>query len=138
MKKAANVGLQHMLVIRCFFMYLVGVMVITGIAEGGIQSSTSSKDYTHTAFALPASDATLYVESSLIDNQDQGDGSAENPFACIQAAIEAAEESATIMVGPGVYRESLDYLGKSLVIRARDINEPIDSAYPVLLGSLTS
>jgi hypothetical protein len=62
------------------------------------------------------------------------DGSVAHPFDSIQEAIDAAGPGARIQVRQGVYRESLDFLGKELVVAGVDINEPEASAYPVLEG----
>ena len=40
-------------------------------------------------------------------------------FATIQAAIDAATSGDTIMVGPGVYRENIDFEGKGITVKSR-------------------
>jgi hypothetical protein len=62
------------------------------------------------------------------------DGSEAHPFDSIQEAIETAEPFSRILVRQGFYQESLDFLGKPLTVVGVDINEPRDSAYPVLEG----
>ncbi|WP_204401846.1 S-layer homology domain-containing protein [Alkaliphilus hydrothermalis] len=47
---------------------------------------------------------TIYVSS---DGNDEGLGTSESPYATIQAAINAASEEQVILVGEGVYNETL-------------------------------
>ena len=56
-------------------------------------------------------------------------------FDSIQKAIEAAEDGTEILVAPGVYRERIDFLGKSLSLRAavpnpKDPNKLIPGGHP--------
>jgi hypothetical protein len=62
----------------------------------------------------------------------QEDGTAEHPFDQIQEAIEMAGKGATIFVGAGTYRESLDLLGKNIHLIGADPNAPAGTPYPVI------
>lgn len=67
---------------------------------------------------------------------DSGEnGTAEHPFDCIQEAIEAAADGATILVRPGTYRENIDFLRKNLRLIGRDPNDPTQSSWPVIEGT---
>ncbi|MEL6905717.1 MAG: right-handed parallel beta-helix repeat-containing protein [Planctomycetota bacterium] len=56
-----------------------------------------------------------------------GDGSAAAPFATIQSALAAPTTVSgdTVHVAPGVYSESIDLLGKDIVLEARDPSLPL-------------
>lgn len=45
-------------------------------------------------------------------------------YGTIQEAIDAAEDGATIVVKPGIYRENIDFRGKSIVLRSKDPDNP--------------
>lgn len=45
-----------------------------------------------------------------------GDGTQANPFATIQHGIEAASHNDTVLVGPGVFRENINFLGKNITV----------------------
>ncbi len=49
-----------------------------------------------------------------------GDGSEPNPYCSIQTAIENAVNTDEIVVSPGTYFESIDFLGKSITLRSSD------------------
>jgi hypothetical protein len=55
-------------------------------------------------------------------------------FASIQAAIDAAPPGAAIVVGPGRYRERLDFRGKDLTVRSADPEDPLVVAATVVDG----
>lgn len=48
-----------------------------------------------------------------------GSGTQSDPYCAIQTAIQAAANSDTILVMPGVYRENLDFLGKGVRVRSQ-------------------
>ena len=62
------------------------------------------------------------------------DGTMAHPFDRIQEAIAVASEGASIIVGPGTYDESIDFVGKSIHVLGLDPNLSGTSAYPVLQG----
>jgi len=64
----------------------------------------------------------------------QENGTAAHPFDSIQEAIEVAADGASIVVRPGVYRENIDFLGKSIQLVGIDPNDPNDASFPVLDG----
>ncbi len=61
-------------------------------------------------------------------------GTPESPFDRIQEAIEVAAEGASIIVAPGTYRESIDFLGKSIQLIGMEVNEPNGATWPVIDG----
>ncbi len=89
---------------------------------------TMADDYTLKAnFASPRT--TLYVDDDAANdpapndatcNDPNADGSPEHPFDGIQNAIDVAQNGATIIVYPGIYRENIDLLGKKIYLTAVD------------------
>ncbi len=60
----------------------------------------------------------LYVDGLL--GRDSNDGKRPlTAFATIQAAIDAARNGETVLIGPGVYTETLNPLGKAITIQSR-------------------
>jgi hypothetical protein len=45
-----------------------------------------------------------------------GDGSEAKPFATIQQGIVMASDGDTVLVHPGIYRETIDFVGKNIVV----------------------
>ncbi|NBC11363.1 MAG: hypothetical protein GVY24_06450 [Planctomycetes bacterium] len=58
-----------------------------------------------TTTSTSATTRTLHVAQSHTNASDQNDGSAERPFATIQAAAERVEPGDTVLIYEGVYRE---------------------------------
>ena len=73
------------------------------------------------------------VDASVSDPQENG--TAAHPFDSIQEAIEVAAGGSSIVVRPGVYREKIDFLGKSIQVVGTDPNDPNNACFPVLDGS---
>ena len=65
----------------------------------------------------------------------QENGMAEHPFDSIQEAIEVAADGASVIVRPGVYRETIDFLGKSIQVIGTDPNDAANMPLPVIDGS---
>lgn len=92
--------------------------------------------------ANPSDPFILYVDDNAPYDPGPGDpnlsdpledGSLDHPYDSIQEAIDCAPTGSHIRVGAGTYRETLDFLGKPLVVTGADINEPI-ARYPLLMG----
>lgn len=92
-------------------------------------------------FASPRT--TLYVDDDVANNPAPGDatggdpnadGSPERPFDGIQNAIDVAQNGATIIVCPGVYRENIDLLGKKIHLTAVDPLAPHGGPCAVIEG----
>jgi hypothetical protein len=95
--------------------------------------------YTEWAFPWDAPMETLYVDSAAEPLEDMGDGSADNPFRSIQAAVDRAGELDTagmgsrLIIRSGVYRESV-------LARNRNNDSPLvleaeEPGRVILLGS---
>jgi hypothetical protein len=81
-------------------------------------------------------DAPHDPEPGNMDISDpQEDGSRDHPFDSIQEAIEVAMPGARVRVRGGTYRESLDFLGKSLILSGVDRSEPLAFSYALLTGA---
>ena len=66
---------------------------------------------------------TYYVDAS----SNYGNGSIDNPFPSIQAAINTASNGNTINVAPGTYYENINFSGKNIfVVGADSSNNIID------------
>jgi hypothetical protein len=61
---------------------------------------------------------TIYVDD---DNcPGPGNGTPENPYCSIQDAIDTAVDTDEIVVAPGTYFETIDFLGKAITLRSSD------------------
>lgn len=106
-------------------------------------SITMAEDYTIKAnFSSPL--ATLYVDDDAATDpgpNDPGcsdpnaDGSLEHPIDRIQDAIDVAQNGATIVVQPGVYRENIDLRGKKIYLTAVDPLAPDGGPCAVIEGT---
>ncbi len=75
----------------------------------------------------PAANPQLvYVSAAALDNAS-ADGTAANPYRSIEAAIRAASSGAKIMVGPGIYRETIRPKDRQTI-------EGVSGAQPVISG----
>lgn len=64
--------------------------------------------------AVPAQ-TTWYVD---VQNCPGGSGSPSDPFCSIQSAIQAAVDGDTVLVLPGAYLETIDFLGKAILVQS--------------------
>jgi hypothetical protein len=65
----------------------------------------------------------LYVDNAASDPCENGTW--QHPFDAIQEAIDVAVDETAIVVGPGVFREKIDFLGKDILLigaGAADVN----------------
>ncbi len=70
----------------------------------------------------------LYVDANTADAA-RANGTVERPFATIQEAINIAVDGDAIIVRPGLYREKINLLGRSLYLTGLD---PNGAALPVI------
>jgi len=75
----------------------------------------------------------MYVDGAAEDSEE--DGTPEHPFDSIQEAIEVAADDVSIVVRPGTYRETVDFLGKCIRLLGADPNDPERSSLPVIDGA---
>ena len=66
-----------------------------------------------------------YVATTGSD--ETGDGSDDNPFISIQKAIDASNNADTVLVSPGIYCGSIDFVGKNIVVGSHYIIDHNDS-----------
>ena len=59
---------------------------------------------------------TIYVDADC----PGGDGSEQNPYCSIQTAIDNAVDTDEIVVAPGTYFETINFLGKAVTLRSSD------------------
>ncbi|MHC4428797.1 MAG: right-handed parallel beta-helix repeat-containing protein [Planctomycetota bacterium] len=70
------------------------------------------------ALGWSAHAATIYVDD---DNcPGPGSGTEVDPYCSIQTAIEAAGTGDEILVAPGIYLETIDFLGKAITLRSAE------------------
>jgi hypothetical protein len=62
-------------------------------------------------------------------------GTAQHPFDRIQEAIEVARDGTTIFVHAGIYRETIDLLGKHVTLTGFDPADPNAAAWPTIDGN---
>ncbi len=60
--------------------------------------------------------ATIHVD--IANCPGPGDGSVGNPYCSIQTAIDNAVDTDEIIVAPGTYFETIDFLGKAITLRS--------------------
>jgi len=84
---------------------------------------------------------TLYVDddapgdpgpTDISDSDPLENGTSDHPFDSIQKAIEVAAEGASVIVRPGLYRETLTFTGKTIKVLGIDPNDPNSATFPVL------
>ncbi len=88
---------------------------------------------------------TLFVDGTSPNDPGPGDatmsdsfedGTPEHPFDAIQEAIDAAGEGMSIFVRPGVYRENIDFLGKSIQLVGTNPDQADTSSFPRIEGAM--
>lgn len=84
---------------------------------------------------------TLYVDDDAPEDPGPADlsdgdpleaGTLDHPFDSIQEAIEVAREGASVIVRPGLYRETLAFTGKAIKVLGIDPNDPNAGSFPIL------
>ncbi len=116
--------------------------------SGTFQSSMNplyfimDQDYLITA-SFQSLASTLYVDDDARGDpgpwdQDRSDpdedGTIEHPFDRIQEALEVARDNSVILVRPGTYYETIDLLGKPVVLTGIDPNDADGVPYPIIDG----
>ena len=97
--------------------------------EPSITVSLSQSDTLKAHFTSHLKD--LYVD---VNTPTKGNGTPQAPFACIQDAIDVAQNNAVIHVTPNTYYQTLDFLGKSILVTGLDPNAPL-ADFPVIDGN---
>ena len=88
-------------------------------------NGTDSFTYTVSDGSATSEEATVTITiNSVIDKyyvastgSDDNNGSSNNPFATIQAGINAAENSDTVFVAAGTYTENINFNGKNIYLK---------------------
>ena len=83
------------------------------------QDLTNTQEYTRDAVLTVRPWLTFHVD--VVSGDDNNDGlSRETAFETIQKAIETAGNGDWILVWPGVYQESINYLGKNITLTSAE------------------
>ena len=86
---------------------------------------------------------TIYVDDNASGDHGPGDpnvsdpgedGTPEHPFDSIQEAIEVAKEGARVIVRPGTYPETIEFLGKAIEVNGLNSDNPNIMDFPVING----
>ncbi len=77
----------------------------------------------------------LFTDLKLKLESESGDLWVPDQYVRIQEAIDAAASGDVIVVKPGLYRESLDFKGKELILRSTDPGDPATVAATVIEGN---
>ncbi|MHC4765613.1 MAG: right-handed parallel beta-helix repeat-containing protein [Planctomycetota bacterium] len=67
--------------------------------------------------------STAHADTIYVDDDNcpgPGDGTGLNPYCSIQTAIDHAVDGDEIIVAPGTYFETIDYLGRAVALRGSD------------------
>jgi len=105
---------------------------------------TANQDHRIQAEFVGIAESIRYVDDDASNDPGPGDadlsdpqenGTPEHPFDCIQEAIAATSDGASIIVRPGTYYENIDFLGKSIQLLGVDEKDPNNIFYPVLDGA---
>ena len=56
------------------------------------------------------------IHVSPVGSDDSGDGSADSPYQTIQQGINVSSHGDTVLIQPGQYFETIDYLGKNIIV----------------------
>jgi|GEM_PF-3121115 len=67
---------------------------------------------------LHVAPSTWYVDDDTCP--DPGTGAEADPFCSIQDAIDAACDGSTVLVAPGTYNETIDFIGKAITVQSSD------------------
>ncbi|MHC4804608.1 MAG: right-handed parallel beta-helix repeat-containing protein, partial [Planctomycetota bacterium] len=70
------------------------------------------------AVSLPARADTIYVDHGNCPGP--GNGTVGDPYCSIQTAVVNAVDTDEIIVAPGTYFETIDFLGKAITLRSSD------------------
>lgn len=93
--------------------------------------------------SLTAERGIIYVDDDALNDPEpydltvsdpDEDGTRAHPYDSVQQAIDEASDGCTIVVLPGGYVETIDFLGKSLEITSAEPDRPDDLTFPIIDG----
>ena len=120
------------------------LFVFSGWAGTAVEAGRVSQIYepvtaveVHDAHTLRAQFATTQTVLHVSDSAKgdaQAVGTEAYPLGSIQAAIDVAVDGMTIVIQPGIYEETLNLLGKNILITGMDDTDADIEPYPVIRG----
>ena len=121
-----------------FFTGWTGTAVERGlVADPSSLATTITMNSSATLTATWATNLNrLYVDRQAATTSLQT-GTYHQPFDAIQEAIDAARNGMTVVVRPGLYPESIQFLGKEITLTGINPDDPSTvNPYPVIEGSV--
>ena len=88
-----------------------------------------------TALAVSTAQAGVVIHVDAANCPGPGDGSVGDPYCSIQTAMDHAVDTDEIVVAPGTYFESINFLGKAITVRSTDPMDPVVVAATIIDGT---